>query len=91
VPATLPHQNQSAASEPGQLGASGALAAVVAGLVTGHQSPGFLAARDRLAETVNWETVAFLLESGIFRRLEHVVELLNQLKPRTLTDVHALV
>jgi len=38
----------------------------VTGLVTGHQSPSLLAARDRLAETVNWETVAFLLESGIF-------------------------
>ena len=49
-----------------ELGASGALAAVVAGLVTGHQSPRFLVARDRLTESVNWETVAFLLESGIF-------------------------
>jgi len=49
-----------------ELGASGVLAAVVTGLVTGHQGPGLLSARDRLAETVNWETVAFLLESGIF-------------------------
>ena len=49
-----------------ELGASGVLAVVVAGLVTGHLSPGLLPARDRLAETVNWETVAFLLESGIF-------------------------
>jgi NhaP-type Na+/H+ or K+/H+ antiporter len=60
------------------LGASGALAAVVTGLVSGHQSPRFLPARDRVAETVNWETVAFLLESGIF--------LLMGLQLKTLLD-----
>jgi CPA1 family monovalent cation:H+ antiporter len=60
------------------LGASGALAAVVTGLVSGHQSPRFLPARDRVAETVNWETVAFLLESGIF--------LLMGLELKTLLD-----
>jgi CPA1 family monovalent cation:H+ antiporter len=59
-------------------GASGALAAVVTGLVSGHQSPRFLPARDRVAETVNWETVAFLLESGIF--------LLMGLQLKTLLD-----
>jgi NhaP-type Na+/H+ or K+/H+ antiporter len=48
------------------LGESGVLAAVVAGLVTGHLSPRFLPAQDRLAETVNWRTIAFLLENGIF-------------------------
>ena len=61
-----------------ELGASGVLAAVVTGLVTGHQGPGLLPARDRLAETVNWETVAFLLESGIF--------LLMGLQLKTLVD-----
>ncbi len=60
------------------LGASGVLAAVVAGLVTGHLSPRFLSARDRLAERVNWETLAFLLESGIF--------LLMGLQLKTLVD-----
>jgi monovalent cation/hydrogen antiporter len=60
------------------LGASGVLAAVVAGLVTGYQSPRYLSARDRLAERVNWETVAFLLESGIF--------LLMGLQLKTLVD-----
>jgi monovalent cation/hydrogen antiporter len=64
-----------------ELGASGVLAAVVAGLVTGHQGPGVLAARDRLAETVNWETVGFLLESGIF--------LLMGLELKTLLDQDA--
>ena len=64
-----------------ELGASGVLATVVAGLVTGHLSPGLLPARDRLAETVNWETVAFLLESGIF--------LLMGLQLKTLLDQDA--
>ena len=64
-----------------ELGASGVLAAVVTGLVTGHTGPGLLAARDRLTETVNWETVAFLLESGIF--------LLMGLQLKTLLDQDA--
>ena len=64
-----------------ELDASGVLAVVVAGLVTGHLSPGVLPARDRLAETVNWETVAFLLESGIF--------LLMGLELKTLLDADA--
>jgi len=64
-----------------ELGASGILAAVVTGLVTGYQSPRFLSARDRLAERVNWETVAFLLESGIF--------LLMGLQLKTLVDEDA--
>ena len=64
-----------------ELRASGVLAVVVAGLVTGHLGPGSLPARDRLAETVNWETVAFLLESGIF--------LLMGLQLKTLLDQDA--
>ncbi|MGY0490260.1 cation:proton antiporter [Streptomyces sp. WG-D5] len=46
--------------------ASGVLSVVVAGLVTGHLSPRYLRAQDRLAEAVNWRTLAFLLESSIF-------------------------
>ncbi|MGW6710626.1 cation:proton antiporter [Streptomyces sp. NPDC054956] len=49
-----------------ELHASGVLAVVVAGLVTGHQSPRFLSAQDRLTEAMNWRTLAFLLESAIF-------------------------
>ena len=48
------------------LGDSGVLAAVVAGLVTGHLGPRYLPARDRLLATENWQTLAFLLENGIF-------------------------
>ncbi len=49
-----------------EFGASGVLAVVVAGVVTGHRSPRFLRAQDRLAEATNWRTLAFPLESGMF-------------------------
>jgi NhaP-type Na+/H+ or K+/H+ antiporter len=48
------------------LGASGLVAVVTTGLVTGYWGPSVLRAQDRLAEAVNWRTVAFLLESGVF-------------------------
>ncbi|MFD6415938.1 cation:proton antiporter [Streptomyces sp. NPDC060194] len=48
------------------LDASGVLAVVVAGLVTGHLSPRRLRAQDRITESKNWRTVAFLLESSMF-------------------------
>ncbi len=46
--------------------ASGVLAVVVAGLVTGHASPRHLPAQSRVTEATNWRTVSFLLESSIF-------------------------
>ncbi|WP_372351700.1 cation:proton antiporter [Streptomyces sp. KL116D] len=62
--------------------ASGVLAVVVTGVVTGHQSPRLLRAQDRLGEAMNWRTLAFLLESAIF--------LLMGLGLKTLVDeVHA--
>ncbi|WP_338693422.1 cation:proton antiporter [Streptomyces sp. Q6] len=62
--------------------ASGVLAVVVCGVVTGHQSPRLLRAQDRIGEAMNWRTLAFLLESTIF--------LLMGLGLKTLLDqVHA--
>jgi monovalent cation/hydrogen antiporter len=49
-----------------EAGASGVLAVVVAGLVTGHQASTHLGAQDRIAETINWRTLAFLLEGAVF-------------------------
>ncbi|NUR69684.1 MAG: sodium:proton antiporter [Hamadaea sp.] len=46
--------------------ASGVLAVVVTGVVTGHQSPRYVRAADRVTEAINWSTVSFLLESGLF-------------------------
>jgi monovalent cation/hydrogen antiporter len=48
------------------LGASGLVAAVAAGLVTGQGAPRYLEPRHRLAETSNWRTVELLLEGGVF-------------------------
>ena len=48
------------------LGGSGLVAVVAAGLMTGYRSTIELRPQDRLAEALNWRTVAFLLESGVF-------------------------
>ncbi|MFM1725520.1 MULTISPECIES: cation:proton antiporter [Rhodococcus] len=61
-----------------ELEASGVLAVVVCGLVTGHLAPRYLKAQHRIGEEMNWHTVAFLLESAIFLimglSLEHLVD-----------------
>lgn len=49
-----------------ELHASGVLAVVVTGLVVGRSGPRRIAARDRWVEAMNWRTIAFLMESGIF-------------------------
>ncbi|MEX5294670.1 sodium:proton antiporter [Kocuria sp. CPCC 205268] len=49
-----------------ELGASGVLAVVVAGLCTGHRGAAVLGAQARIGDDVNWRTVQFLLESAVF-------------------------
>jgi NhaP-type Na+/H+ or K+/H+ antiporter len=48
------------------LGASGVLAVVVAGLHTGHASSRSFTAQSRVNDRINWRTVQFLLENGVF-------------------------
>ena len=60
------------------VGASGVLAVVVAGLFTGHASPGAFSPQTRISERINWRTIQFLLENGVF--------LLMGLQIRTLVD-----
>ncbi len=48
------------------LEASGLVAAVVAGLITGFLGPKFLIPRFRLADRQNWRTIEFILEGAIF-------------------------
>ncbi|NLU83495.1 sodium:proton antiporter [Rhodococcus sp. HNM0569] len=48
------------------LGASGLVAAVTAGLVTGHGSPRYLRAEDRINERIVWRTIEMLLEGTVF-------------------------
>lgn len=45
---------------------SGVIAVVVAGLLLGHKAPIIQTAQSRLAERVNWRTIAFLLEHTVF-------------------------
>jgi CPA1 family monovalent cation:H+ antiporter len=49
-----------------ELHASGVIAVVTAGLITGHQSAKRFTAHDRIAERTNWRTVQLLLENGVF-------------------------
>ncbi len=46
--------------------ASGVIAVVVAGLYSGHQSARRFSAQARFSERMNWRTVQFLLEHGVF-------------------------
>lgn len=46
--------------------ASGVIAVVTAGLYSGHQSAARFTARSRINERLNWRTVQFVLENGVF-------------------------
>lgn len=46
--------------------ASGVIAVVVAGLLLGHNAPVLQTARSRIAERLNWRTIAFVLENAVF-------------------------
>ncbi|GAB3295319.1 cation:proton antiporter [Pseudoclavibacter terrae] len=49
-----------------EIGGSGVLAVVVAGLVTGHASASRFSPQDRMSERTNWRTAQLLLENGVF-------------------------
>jgi monovalent cation/hydrogen antiporter len=46
--------------------ASGVIAVVVAGLLLGHRAPILQTAQSRIAERMNWRTIAFVLENAVF-------------------------
>jgi CPA1 family monovalent cation:H+ antiporter len=54
------------AAENERVHASGVISVVVAGLLLGHKSPILQTAQSRIAERMNWRSIAFLLESGVF-------------------------
>ena len=64
-----------------EINASGVLSVVVAGLLLGHKAPILQTAQSRIAERMNWRSIAFLLESGVF--------LLIGLQARSIID-HAM-
>ena len=49
-----------------EIEASGVIAVVVAGLLLGHKAPILQTAQSRIAERINWRTVAFVLENVVF-------------------------
>ncbi|MGV8881788.1 MAG: cation:proton antiporter [Rhodoglobus sp.] len=48
------------------LGASGVLAVVAAGLYSGHSSARRFSAQARTSERLNWRSIQFILENGVF-------------------------
>ncbi|CAA9357586.1 MAG: Na+/H+ antiporter [uncultured Nocardioidaceae bacterium] len=49
-----------------ELHVSGVLAVVVAGLLLGHRAPVLQTPSSRISESLNWRTMAFLLEGAVF-------------------------
>ncbi|KAA1428355.1 cation:proton antiporter domain-containing protein [Nocardioides antri] len=49
-----------------EIHASGVVAVVVAGLLLGHKAPILQTAQSRIAERMNWRTLAFVLENTVF-------------------------
>ena len=49
-----------------QIHASGVISVVVAGLLLGHNSQVLQTAQSRIVERMNWRSIAFLLEGGVF-------------------------
>jgi monovalent cation/hydrogen antiporter len=46
--------------------ASGVIAVVITGLLLGHKAPVLQTAQSRIAERINWRTIAFMLENAVF-------------------------
>jgi len=49
-----------------QVGASGVLAVVTAGLLLAHKAPILQTAPSRLSERINWSSITFVLENSVF-------------------------
>jgi monovalent cation/hydrogen antiporter len=49
-----------------ELHSSGVVSVVVAGLLLGHKAPVIQTAQSRIAERINWRTIAFFLENTVF-------------------------
>jgi CPA1 family monovalent cation:H+ antiporter len=72
--------------------ASGVLAVVVAGLYTGHASPAAFAAQSRISDRINWRTVQFLLENGVFLLIGlEIRTLIQNVTPGTLSAGSAVL
>jgi len=71
--------------------ASGVLAVVAAGLYSGHQSAKHFSAQSRISEKLNWRTVQFVLENGVFLLMgAQILTLVDDVRTDGAT-VHAIM
>lgn len=74
------------------LGASGVIAVVVAGLYSGHRSASAFSAHSRISERLNWRTIQFVLENGVFLLIGvQVTYLVTQAQDDDLSAIHAVL
>lgn len=73
--------------------ASGVLAVVIAGLLTGALGNRRFSARDRQTQSTTWTTISFILESGVFLAMGYELpELVNDARAETtLGEITVLV
>jgi len=70
---------------------SGVVAVVVAGMLLGHKAPILQTAQSRIAERINWRTIAFLLENTVFALIGLQAQwLLQDLADSTLSGARIL-
>ena len=68
-----------------QVGASGVLAVVTAGLLLAHRAPALQSAPSRLSERINWSSLTFVLENAVFLLIGlQVAALLSAVGERSL-------
>lgn len=74
------------------VGASGVLSVVAAGLVTGHFGATAFSAPARISDRLNWRTIQFLLENGVFLLLGlELMSILNQVRAKELSVPQAIM
>ncbi|HEY3557215.1 MAG TPA: sodium:proton antiporter [Kribbella sp.] len=76
-----------------EVNASGVLAVVIAGLLTGALGNRRFSARDRQTQSTTWTTISFILESGVFLAMGYELpELVNDARAETtLGEITVLV
>jgi CPA1 family monovalent cation:H+ antiporter len=73
------------------INASGVLAVVVAGLYSGHQGARRFTAQARISERLNWRTLQFVLENGVFLLMGiQVSALITQTREADLSTLQAV-
>ena len=75
-----------------EAGASGVLAVVMAGLYAGHNSARRFTPQARISERLNWRTLKFVLENGVFLLMGvEISSIVGHVKPEVLPLENALL